>query len=449
MSAASRAPGAAPRHVALLALAVVALALIRGVLLAVLIPPLQAPDEDAHVDAVQFLGETGTLPPGGACDAVSAETRAVAAVAFEVAFHADRRLPPPTALRLPPPTSEARRTPGCGPADAYPPVYYATAAAAYRAVHDAPFLRRVLAARLASVAWGCAGALAAFLFGWWALGCARDGALLGLLWSTQPMIGLLTATVNNDAALFALGAAGFAAVAALARGAPPLRALPALAALALLGALTKPTFLGVIPLLLGATALALGARRPRAWGVAAAALAPALLALVLWQLRAPPPPGMRPPLPVARYLASAVLDRVRLEYLWVKLYWMGWGWVDTFLSTPWYRLLEALLAAAALGALLGWRELSARERAVLVLGAAATAAQVAFLYAVEWRMGSLVLQGRYLLPVFVPQAAAIVVALRGLGRRLHARVDAGWALALTLLLVQVAAVARTVARYHA
>jgi hypothetical protein len=441
------APLAWPRSPRLAAaLAVIALASARGAFLAVLVPPLQAPDEDAHVDAVQYLAETGRLAPGGWCDTFSAEVEALRASTFQILSEPERRMPSPQRLRPPAPTKDARATAGCGPASTYPPIYYATAALGYRAVYAASLMDRLLAMRLVSVLWGCAGALAAFLFGTFAFGRTRDGLLLGALWASQPQIGLMTGTVNNDAALFAISAGCFATIAALAAGARTRRALPLLALLAVAGALTKPTFTGVIPVLLVAIALALGGRRVRSWELAAAIVVPALLATWWWHRGVMPPYN---PQPVWRYLATFVFDRVRAENLWVRLYWMTWGWVDTALTLEWYRLLEIVTAAAVLGVLVGWRALPRGERAIAALAAFATLTQLAFLYLIEYRVGSPILQGRYLLPMYVPQAAGCVVGLRALGRRLGARVDAGWSLALLLVVVQVASVVRALGRYHA
>jgi len=91
-----------------------------------------------------------------------------------------------------------------------------------------------------------------------------------------------------------------------------------------------------------------------------------------------------------------------------------------------------------------------RARAIVIVALAvlATLGQLAFLYMVEYRIGVGVLQGRYLLPMFVPQMAGCVVGLRAVGRRLGARLDAGWTLALLLIAAEVASVVRALERYH-
>jgi hypothetical protein len=120
---------------------VVCLALARGVLLAGLIPPMNGPDEPAHYDYVQRLGEGRHLPVNTPdCAWYSAENRALTAALNEpIKFRPQRPMPPLSAFRVPDREDRASRaTTGCGPAGHYPPVYYASAAAAYRVERSAP-----------------------------------------------------------------------------------------------------------------------------------------------------------------------------------------------------------------------------------------------------------------------------------------------------------------------
>ncbi len=426
------------------------LALARGVVVAALVPPLQAPDEDAHFDAVQFLAENGRLAPGGWCSSVSPELQALEEVVVSVQFHPERRFPPLAAYR-PVDGATARVTEGCGPAGAYPPLHYATAALAYRMAASAPLLGRLLAVRLASVAWSCLGALGAMALGLLLARRLSDGVLLGILFTAQPMIGLASGTASNDAALYAVSTLAFAAaVAARLRPGP---ALAALGALGVAGALVKPTFLLVLPGLLVAAALALQTTRIRALVASAAALAPAALAGAAWQVAHPVAPlsPAAAAASVSRVLA-AWLDAARLEETLVRFYWMTWGWLDTALPLGWYRVVEAFLLLAALGILLCWRDLSREERSNVLVALAGTSALAAGLLALEvvWARstGGGFVQGRYLLPLFAPASAALVAGLRALARRTRLSLDPGWAFAAFLLVMEAAAMVRALARYH-
>lgn len=439
------------------ALLVVALALLRGAALAVLVPPYQAPDEPAHFDYVQHLAESGRMADGGEdCAQLSAEGMALLSVMQPLFADRGRPVPPAGEFLPPAPTPEARSTRLCSSAARYPPVYYLTAAAAYRAARGAPFLHRLLAARLVSVAWGALGAGAAFLLGLWLLGGWRGGLLTGLAYALQPMQALMFSSVNNDAALFSLSTVGFAAAAAL-RAVPGARApLAALAAAALLGSLSKPTFLLLTPALLVAVAAALGPARPASWIRGALALLPAAAGLA-WTLSRNPggasshPSAAGPGL--VDFASRLALSPARLEELWLRQYWASWGWHETRLPIHYYRVVEILVGLALVGAVLGWRHLSSAERGLVAVSAAATVAALVPIHVFEYGFhrssGGLLLQGRYLLPMFALHAAALATALRGLGRRLRAPGDGGFALPALLGVLLAAISLHALVRYYA
>jgi hypothetical protein len=436
---------------------VATVALARGVFLAVLIPPYQAPDEPSHFDYVQRLAEAGRRgEPVPDCAELSQEGDALLRVMQPSFHHRERPVPPVASYRPPPPTPQARATRLCSSARAYSPLYYAGGALAYRAVRGAPFLERLLSARLTSVACGVLGALAAFLLGLWLLGDALGGLTVGLSYALQPTQALMFSTVNNDAALFAASAAAFAAAAALYRDPTRRGPLLAVAVAALLAVLAKPTFLLAVPALGIATAAAMGPRRPSSWLRAAAALAPAVAAGLAWELwsKAPPAGAEEPSLGPATGLAEFALRELAspplIEGLWLKYYWMNWGWHDTRLPIEYYRFAEVLVVLALLGAVLGWRRLAREEQGAVAAVAVGTLAMLALLYAFEFLRagGKPFMQSRYLLPLFAPQAAAMALSLRGLSRRLSAPVDGAFALPLFLAVMLGASALHALARYH-
>src|SRR5207237_1411078 len=254
---------------------VACLAVVRGVLLAGLTPPLNGPDEPAHFDYVQRLAEDFRLPvPKSVCAGYSLENRFLTATLNEpIKFRPERPMPPLSAFVPPDPDQpSSRATTGCGPASTYPPLYYATAAAAYRLEHQAPYLQRLFAARLASVGWGIVTACFAFLLGIAWSGRVRDGALLGVIIAAQPMIAHLSAVVNNDAAMVAWATGAFAAVALMSREGGSRRAFVLFVISTMAGALSKPLFAFILPILGLAVAVALGPRRIGSWLRSAAAL---------------------------------------------------------------------------------------------------------------------------------------------------------------------------------
>jgi 4-amino-4-deoxy-L-arabinose transferase-like glycosyltransferase len=318
-------------------------------------------------------------------------------------------------------------------------------------------LQRLFAVRLASVTWGIATCVFAYLLGFWWFGRVRDGLLIGVLAATQPMMGFLSSVVNNDAALFACGMGSFAALAWLRRQPQSVKPLVLLAVCSTAGVLSKPTYILVFPALGFAALLLSGSlRRLSSWLRTAATLAPAVAAFVLWSLYSQP--AMRDQLSqsstkvsLGEFLRQWVFVGHRLYRIWVKGYWMNWGWLDTALREPYYGLIAALLLLAGVGTLLGWRLLVPIERWLVVFTAGATLYGLAILYALELpvlRTGLAFVQGRYLLPIFPLHALTIVTGLRAFGRRFQAYCDAPWVFAAVLCIIDGAAIARSLVRYY-
>jgi hypothetical protein len=450
----------AARH-RLVVLLLCGLALLRGVLLAGLIPPMHGTDEPAHWDYVQRIAEAGRLPElrVHCAPLASAETRELRRAFMDgIAFHPERSAPPLEALApVDPGNPEPRSTAGCGPDALYPPLYFATAAVGYRAAYGAPVLRRLFAGRLASVAWGALSVAFAYMLGACWFEDRRGGTLLALVFLVQPTLAFLSAVVTNDAALFACSTAAFAAVAWARRRPERVGPLILLAAASCAATLVKPTANLILPVLAACTVAALGPSRPRSWGATLAALAPAAAAAWAWSIldRSAMDDmiahAARPPMPVGEYLATAVLDGHRM-FEWFRQYWSVWGWMDTFVREAYYRALALCVGAAAAGALLGWRSLARHERWAVALAAASTAFVVAALFVLDYHVlswqGLAFIQGRYLLPLLPLHALALVIGLRSLGRWGGARVDGAWTLPALLAIVNGAAVLRALARYY-
>jgi 4-amino-4-deoxy-L-arabinose transferase-like glycosyltransferase len=443
-------------------LAVCAFAALRGVVIAAAAPPFVAPDEPAHFDYIQRLGEHRALPHlanGRGCDRFSPEVRALERAALvSIAGRPDRPLPPLAAFDLPDPQDPASRwTTGCGPAEHYPPLYYGSAAIAYVAAERGTLVQRVFAARLASVAWGVLTVGFAFLAGWWWFGRARDALLTGLIVACQPTLAFMSSVVNNDAALFACGSVAFAGIAWARRPGARARGLALLAVGCVLGVLTKHTFTVVLPAFALCALASQGVRRPRAWAATALAMTPALLASAAWALFVQR--GLRNmanaaplALPWRKFLAQSVFSSERLYFIWVKTYWMAWGYVDTFLREPYYQAISTLLALAIVGLAVGWRRLAPDERWLVPVGALSTLYVLAVMYGIEHEVlrhhRMPFVQGRYLLPLLPVHATLLVIGLRALSARLWAPVDAAWMLPAVLLVTDTAALARLLVRYY-
>ncbi|MCP3138244.1 DUF2142 domain-containing protein [Pyxidicoccus xibeiensis] len=440
---------------------VVGVVLVRGTLLAGLIPPFHGPDEPAHFNYVQRLGEEGTLPvPDIYCAPHSAEAHTLIRGVLEGAINPPRAVPSVEQLPvLPVGDRAARATTGCGPAATYPPAYYASAAVGYAVSSEASLMQRLFASRMVSVLWACVTALGLFVLGVSFFGRVWDGVLLALLGATQPMIGFMSAVVNNDACLFACSACVLAALSSASRPAvPPGRALLAASLFALVGVLSKATFVLCLPVFFVVCGAALGPRQRRSWALAGLTFAPAVVVAVAWTLLWPASTGavLSAPvmaLSVREYVERYVLDLPRFQWLWVQMYWMVWGWVDTYVRAGYFKVLMYLLALGAAGLALGWGRATAKERGVVLLGLGGTAGLMVALHALELvvmrKTGMPFIQGRYLLPLFPLHAVAWVLGLRWLSHALRSPLDAAWLLVPTLLVLDVSAILRTLARYYA
>ncbi|MFL5312689.1 MAG: DUF2142 domain-containing protein [Myxococcales bacterium] len=432
-----------------------------ALVVAVVCPPFHAPDEQKHFDYVQRLGEDARLADLASCTVPqsSEESHAIGIeLVAPVARRQERSVPVET-FRLPPSDAAARLTSGCNDAATHPPLYYAISALGYRSAAAGNVLQRIHGARLASVFWGMAGAIAAYLAGAWFFGRRSDGALVGLTFALQPMIVFLNGVVNNDSAAICAAAACWAALARLWRAEQRGRTLVVLGFLALVGVQTKTTFTLTLPVFAAGCLLVLGPGRLSSWVKTATVFLPAAAAEVAWRIhaRAAIAKGMSgggTSISLVRYLQSA-LDYSHLREVWIDEYWMAWGWVDVRLPLQHYWTIRLLLLLALAGLCLGWTTLDRRSRAFVGFVAAATVFLCGTLYAIEYaviRRTPLVsfIQGRYALTLFPAHAAALSIGLRGLTARVTSRLDPAWVVPSLLVPLDVASVAALTLRfYHA
>jgi hypothetical protein len=424
-----------PVDVALL----IALALVRGLLWAALIPPLQAPDEPAHFAYAQFMSVEHAIPKRGhdrdGLPGYSPELVAGIDVTNQNAAAPNDRPdfgPDSTAVddrRLSQPLSEEAG--GDASAAGYSPAYYAVPAA-IEAIAPGTIDDRVQAMRLWSIALGVVAAVAGFLLGRRLFPALPSAALaLGVGVAMQPMLSQQTSTLNNDALVIAAGTACLVVAVELlrpdrGRWAPLLAGLFAGAA-----ALAKPFGLAMVPVLLAAWLIgrARGARAAR-WFVEAGWAALGLLATYgLWWCFSVafgyPAVGIGQE-PVSDHRSFADFAHVLTEdwfHLvrkhWIDQFWGNFGAVNTPFPSWAHVLIGAavalgivLLGAWAVRALAAWRrgEADAGDLQALVL-LAAIVVTIAGLYVTLWsyfsRVGSTdLLQGRYGL-MLVPAVLAL------------------------------------------
>lgn len=443
-------------------------------------PVLQVPDEPQHFAYVQHLLESGSPPrvPGGA--PFSAEESAVfEAVNFNAVVGNRLGRPPWTATENAAVAAAIDRRPGRENGGGFtnvsnnPPLYYAVQALPYAAVTLAGgnVLDRLLAMRLFSALLAGLAVAFAYLFLRELLpgspGAWGPGALVLAL---QPVFGFVSGGLNNDAGLYATGAATLWLVTrALRRGLDSRTALGLGAAIGL-GLLTKLTIIGLLPAAVVLAAGLLwragsGGRRPvlarLALGAAMAALPVAVflfLNLVVWKTGLvqgdaaavtatdAPATSVRgilvylwefylPRLPFMENLVGAGYP---LTNVWGRGFIGRFGWLDTPFPAGAYlaggAILAAIVGAAAVTVLRNHRTLRARAwtAAALVAGLAGLVVVIGVAgYRYRLDTGGLVFeQARYLIAVGALYAGVVALAIKAAGP--------GWVRALGALVVVLA-----------
>ncbi len=445
---------------------------------ALLLPPLQAHDEQAHVYYVQYLAETGKVPRPIGVDGQSYSEEQMTLVnglhLFDVVGNPNGR-PPWTTVEqraldksLAGRLSRVSRIGGAEGVATYPPLYYGAAAVAYKIAAGGNLIDRIFAMRLVSVLFCGITVLFVFLFlrellprhRWvWPVGA--------LAVAFEPVFAFISGAVNPDVALAAASAAVFYLIArAFRRGLTP--RLGATIGLALaLGTLSKVTMAAFVPgVALAGLLLALRARRNGSPGALRAVLFGAIafaiplaiysvLNVTIWDRPLLPGGGgggggvggvvagasgvgAGAQLSLGGFLSYTWQDYLpRLSFMtkwfdhyigydiWFKSFWGAFGWGDyTFSSAAFHVVLYtsiAIMAGVAAAVVRLRRALLSRVGelivyAVMVAGLLGLLGYVGYGLKATDTQGTFE-QGRYLFPLLAPFAALVALGVIGVGQR--------------------------------
>jgi 4-amino-4-deoxy-L-arabinose transferase-like glycosyltransferase len=445
-----------------------------GVIWALVVPPWQVPDEDAHFAYAQTVAELQRLPADdGRPDEIAGKSTEQRLAERDSGFRGSYQRPEAkpawtmaaerrwrdAEARL---GAAARRDGGGANAAANnPPGYYLLAAVPYAAASRGDVIDRLHLMRAWSVL-----ALAAFTLSAWLLAgelVGRDrvlqlvaGALAGLL----PMATFVSTGVTPDALLLPLwGFATWLGVRGLRRGFSP-AAAALLVALAGAAVAVKLAALALLPAVGWALIVALW--RAQRWAVprvpvlgaaVAAVLAvaatvavaaspgrPRLLGSYLWQFYLPELPGQ---------FRFARLSEWPLRDAWLEGVVGAFGWLEVRFPGWTYALAAAVAVIVVVGAARAVR--GSRAHAVTLFLALLVLALPIGLHLAEYRMLVLddraFVQGRYLLPLAPLGAAAAAAALGALSPQARA-VGTGLALG-GVAAWQLASLAIVVGRFYA
>jgi hypothetical protein len=414
---------------------------------AALKPPLQAPDEHAHLIKAYSMPAAPWVARRAEDDVPGRLWNPLCELPDGIAglfFHPDRSFSEDDVARLKRaewPWREWTPHTWFTQAWSYPPLFYWTALLTGQGLTEG--LR--LPPYQSLFAWRIAVALVAAALWAWVLhaltvvgGLERAAPWLALAMVANPMLAFISSSVNPDAVHIPLVTLAIVYSFLYLRDGTHGRTL---LVMMLLAALTKPAvWLMIAAMGCGVVAFAslrcIGWRDAWAWGrVAGLAAAISWFGFYAWS-----PPRLygypRPDTDLGEYLAH--LQEVAFVR-WTE-YWGRLGWLDYQADPAWYG---GLLAAFAMGLALvvrqlpDWRRTGAFPLFALLFGVAYLAGTVAgeFLYL---PIAGFTLQGRYLLPASL--AFSIVLLGQGRGWRYAA---AGGLLALNVVLVQ-----QTVQRYY-
>ncbi len=457
--------------------AVLAFLLVKQLAWLAVIPIWQTPDEPAHFQYVQYLAETGRVPvfnPERPPNVSSAEVNhtEVNGSLNHLAFHPENR-PLFTTSTLGPAeealakmTRADRLSDGNSSAAPYPPGYYYPAAFAYRLFGGDTVLARVFAVRALSILYVLVTAWAAFRVAGMLWSSLLVRASFALLVGLQPMLSMSGVSVNNDAMLVACGSLVALGLAIVWKHGASWRMGMALGIVAGVGMLTKPQMLPLVVIVPVAALAGTVARREgigRLMGFLAGYAALLTGAYLPWILFCKAVYGAwmpsllglttAPGLSLWEYAWQWLLQPglSRTHVLWVVQFWGSFGWLDTVVEDPAYRLVTLFMVVGAIGAW-RWIKSSQTEGRALLLGAGTVSlAFLAFLYLAEYqvvnRTGIPMLQGRYWLPVLVPTMLTVFAGCLYLAPTGKDRWTAA-AIALGALCLNLACWLRLIERYY-
>ena len=431
---------------------VIGLALVKGLVWTLALPPWYGPDEPSHFAYVQLLAVEGRVPQyalsrddGRDLPADIQCSDKNMGFRLNGPFFAEPPFGPDPARCNQPDTPAAQRpeVPST-PTAAYSPLYYAAGVPFYWLARDAPVETRLEAVRLLSVLLGAAAADFAYLAGFWAFEGRRSlAAAAASVFLLQPMVSQQFAIVNNDALLIAAAAAFFwRFFRALRRGFGATDAAW-MAVLVGLAYLAKPQGIFLAPLVVVAL-LVRRVHRPAALIRIAPAFALPLGSIVLlgivgnllWQghpisLVSGAGPGLHAS--GRDYLQAMVADHFSRPYwLWVISVWGHFVWLSAALP-PWaYLVILAVCMAALVGVALSLltRRTGGTTLVVALVSVVIIGIQLQALELVIYRQtATFLLQGRAFLEA---APAASVVVTGGLVAFLPRRCEPVGAAGITL-----------------
>jgi N-acetylglucosaminyl-diphospho-decaprenol L-rhamnosyltransferase len=446
------------------------LALVKGLVWSVVLPPWYGPDEASHYAYVQELVEDHWLPRGSDPNAgmyypreiLCSEINLGIGTASDV-FSAEPPFGAPwTSCTASSPADRHATNPSN--AAGYSPVYYAAAIPMYLLVQPLRVESRLAAVRLWSVILGVLAAAFAYLAARWALPHSSSlSAAAAVLFVLQPMNSQQTASVNNDALLIAVAAAFWWRFYRSLRNGFSTREALVMGSLIGLAYLAKPQgiFLAAtmpIVYLISHEPGRLRTDMNRVAKLIAVSASPVIAGVAIGALFSTLAGNSSPLTPapggyhgVTQYLAAYADGHFERVYLLFNTsFWGFFGWFQVDLPSYVYVLIALTVVAGVIGALTITFTPSSPRRVVIasLLAVMIPIALFMLLELYSYRVTHvLVLQGRAFLMLLFPLSIVLILGWR----RLLPRVASSWlsaAIVLAATLLNLASLAVMIEAFY-
>ncbi len=435
------------------------------------VPIFEFPDEQAHVESVEFLVKNGRMPKGEEWDMTKemAETQKYLGVYRDnlgnnkVTYHPEYRLEYTNSyigkheqeiVKL----KENREEYVNKEAARYPRLYYDLVGFANRFVADSDIFTRVYVMRLANVLFAILTAYYVYKLGQQLFNSQRYATLLTVLMMLQPMYSFLSAGINSDNLhnlLFAMITyIGYVIV----HDGLTLRNLGGIGAILFLDFLTKPQAYIALPIILVAYLIHIVSHKK--WQLLKIILLLGVVALAL---------VISPLNPYRSWVLSSNLHNASfVDFLLFSLnklvaqnmvwYWGVFKWLGVVLPPIYWQVANRLIMIAGLGIVVYYYRILRKRQVIVPPMVVSYLLAVVIIYTIaiyyfDWQYVKAVgysigVQARYLFPTIAAQMALLIVGISSLVDREWYRRLSYLVLGLFMIWMQLGGIWRLFTSYY-
>ncbi|CCI71309.1 hypothetical protein PPM_4502 [Paenibacillus polymyxa M1] len=410
---------------------------VKGIIWAIVVPPLQTPDEPVHFEYVQFMAENNKIPilRDEAQHSSEMELFYKSVDMRNIAYHTENKYKINENLFKELSDNRQnydRNSNGSSVAAGYPPGYYFFAALFYKFFYFSSIFDRYYAVRLFSVLLGVLATAITYLISSRLFDKKKNIAItISILVSFHPMFSMVGIAVNNDILMNTVTMAIMLSLIYIIYS-PTRKRLLFTGVLLGFGLIIKPTMVFVTAIALSLILVYFISKKfsLQFWIESAVYLfVPILIIYLPWGIFSfkhyhsfTGGIGMQPPgdlnVGLHWYIVNTFLIKeaiFRSFDTWVVSFWANFGWLDTrFTSRIIYKVLALISLASVVGSIYGIIKRKKYYKTIAVC-LIVVILNFIFLYLVEiqyfMRFHNFMLQGRYLFTSLVPISIIIVMGI--------------------------------------